>query len=153
MKLTQKETFNDKDQLHSLNDEPALICNNGDMYWYKNDYIHRENDLPGFVGSNGTKCWYKNGLCHREDDKPAIVYNDGSKYWYKDGRCHRDNGKPAFISSTGFEHWYIKGNELNFKQIKLLRKIIKSDIKHLPWLLNEDSLLNCVIENRMNQDN
>jgi len=56
---------------HSFDDEPAIICN------------------------DGTKYWYKDGLLHRDNHKPAVICYDGNKYWYKDGLLHRDNHKPA----------------------------------------------------------
>jgi hypothetical protein len=120
-------TRNSKDQLHSFNDEPAII------------YF------------NGIKYWYKDGKLHRDNDKPAIIYFDGTKYWYKDGKCHRDNDEPAIVYADGAKRWYINGIELIKKQVKLLNKINASDIRHLPWLLNEDELLNSVIEKRLNE--
>jgi hypothetical protein len=47
--------------------------------------------------------------------------------------------------------WWINGVNLTGKQIKLLKKILASEIQHLPWLLNEDPVLNCVIERRLNE--
>jgi hypothetical protein len=121
-----RSTRNSSNQLHSFDDEPAYIYSGGDKEWYKDGYLHRDNG------------------------EPAIICASGSKYWYKDGYLHRDNGEPAYMCHDGNRLWYIKGALLNEKQIELLRKIIASEIKHLPWLLNEDELLNCVIEKRMN---
>jgi hypothetical protein len=113
-------------RLHSINDEPALIDQYGSKWWYKDDELHRDNDDPAVVHPNGTMMWYKNG------------------------KCHRDNGLPAIISATGGDLWYVNGIYLSGKQIKLLKKINASEIKYLPWLLNEDPALNSVIEKRMN---
>ena len=122
----RSETRNSNGELHSINDEPAIY------------------------GFDGTMHWYKNGEVHRDNDEPAVVFKSGTKCWCKDGEYHRDNNKPAIIYSSGAEHWYINGTPLNTKQIALLYKINVSDIKHLPWLLNEDEFLNSVIEKRMN---
>jgi hypothetical protein len=116
-----------------------------------NNELHSFNDEPSVVHYNGDKEWHKNGKLHRDNDQPAVVYNEGSKYWYKDGNLHRDNGEPAYICRDGGKLWYIKGSLLNKKQVELLKKIMASEIKHLPWLLNEDELLNCVIERRLSE--
>jgi hypothetical protein len=125
--MINRETRNSKGQLHSLNDEPAIIF------------------------QSGTKCWCKDGEYHRDNDEPAIIDPNGTKYWYKDGKCHRDNDEPAFIGSDGTKYWYINGMKLAKKQIELLKKINDSEIQHLPWLLNEDELLNFLIEKRMSE--
>jgi len=55
------ETRNDKGELHSFNDKPAI------------EY------------SSGSKRWYKDGKRHRLDG-PAVEYNNGSKEWYYEGK-------------------------------------------------------------------
>jgi hypothetical protein len=147
-----KETYNSNNQLHSFNDEPAIIHSDGTKYWYKDGKCHRDNDEPAIVDADGAKSWYKDGELHRDNDEPAYISSTGTKYWYKDGKCHRDNDEPAVIYSDGSKRWFINGIELNKKQIKLLKKINASEIQHLPWLLNEDELLNSVIEKRMSED-
>jgi hypothetical protein len=122
-----KKTLNSNDELHSFNDEPSVIY------------------------QEGTNIWHKDGQLHRDNDEPAIVYADGTKYWYKDGKLHRDNNEPAVID-IGIEQWFIKGIQLTKRQIELLKKINASEIQYLPWLLNEDELLNSVIEKRMSED-
>jgi hypothetical protein len=124
---THKETRNPSGQLHSFDDKPAIV-------------------FP-----NGTKMWYKNGAYHRDNDNPAIVHSDGTKSWWKNGKNHRDNGEPSFIYFNGDMAWFFNGNALTEDQVELLKKIIASEIQHLPWLLNEDELLNSVIEKRLNE--
>jgi hypothetical protein len=92
--------------LHSFNDIPALIWNNGTQVWYKNGKRHRDNDLPAVMG-NGYE-WYKNGERHRDNDMPAIIWPNGTQYWYKNGERHRDNG-PAIIYSDGKKEYYKNG--------------------------------------------
>jgi hypothetical protein len=48
-------------------------------------------------------------------------------------------------------YWYINGFQLSEKQIKLIKKINALEVQYLPWLLNEDELLNSVIEKRLNE--
>jgi len=54
-------TFNDKGELHSFNNKPAVDFSNGNKFWYKKNKIHRL-------------------------DGPAIEYNDGYKSWYYEGK-------------------------------------------------------------------
>jgi hypothetical protein len=91
------------------------------------------------------------GHYHSFNDEPAYTSDYGARFWYKDGYYHRDNGEPAYISSTGIMFWYIDGTMLVQNQIELLKKINATEIKYLPWLLNEDELLNSVIEKRLNE--
>jgi hypothetical protein len=104
------------------------------------------------IHQSGSKYWHKNGECHRDDDKPAILYHDGSKFWYKNGRNHRDNGEPAIIWDNGDKYWYIEDVLLTDKQVILLKRILTVELKELPWLINEDPLLNCLIEKRLNEE-
>ena len=102
-------TCNEKGQLHSYNDKPAIIYSNGAKHWYKNGKIHRDNDKPAVICADGTKQWYRNGKYHRDNDKPATIYYDGAKEWYKNGLRHRDNDKPAVIWSDGMKEWWVNG--------------------------------------------
>jgi hypothetical protein len=54
------ELRNNRGELHSFNDEPAVIESNGTKYWYKNGKLHRE-DLPAVICPNGIKFYYNNG--------------------------------------------------------------------------------------------
>lgn len=71
-------------QLHSFDDDPAVLTREGRRLWYKNGKLHRDNDLPACIFVHD-KFWYKDGVYHRDDNKPAIEYADGRKYWYKMG--------------------------------------------------------------------
>ena len=82
-----KETRNDNGELHSFNDEPAVIDSDGTKFWYTNGKRHRGNDLPATIHSNGSQFWYMNGLLHREKDAAAI-YEDGTKHWYMNGKYY-----------------------------------------------------------------
>jgi len=93
------ETYNDKDELHSFNDNPAVDCN------------------------NGYKAWCKEGKFHRLDG-PAIRYSDGGNFWCKEGELHRIDG-PAIEYSDGDESWHYEGKEIECKSTKEFLKIIK----------------------------
>jgi len=67
------ETLNDKGELHSFNDNPAVKCHFG-----------------------GYKKWYKDGELHRDNDKPACIYYNGSMKWYKEGRLYKEDYPTIF---------------------------------------------------------
>ncbi len=118
--------------LHSINDEPAVIFPNGSQMWFKYNMIHRENGPAAIHIKDDGKHeeWYKEGKCHREDgpaairphgnywiengvyhrlDGPAIELSDGGLEWYVDGHRHRV-GEPAIISPDGSRYWYLNGH-------------------------------------------
>lgn len=99
-------------ELHSINDEPAIINTDGSKIWYCNDKIHRDNDLPAETWPDGTQVWYWNNQIHRDGDKPAFE-NEKVKQWYKNGKLHRDNNLPAIIYSDGKEEYYINGKQFS----------------------------------------
>ena len=55
-----KVTSNENYQLHSFNDEPAVIYEDGIKYWYKNGIIHRETGAA-VIYEDGTKQYWLNG--------------------------------------------------------------------------------------------
>jgi len=91
------EIFNDKDELHSFNDNPA-------------------------VTTIGTKQWYKEGKRHRLDG-PAIISANRYKYWYQNGKQHRLDGPAVEIDE--YKLWYYKGKliECNNSTEKFLKII------------------------------
>jgi hypothetical protein len=100
-------------KLNSIEDKPAIICANGDKYWYINDKHHRDNDQPAIIRADGDKRWYINDKCHRENDQPAIIWANGTKCWYTNGKRHREDDQPtgrnspAFIGADGDKYWCI----------------------------------------------
>lgn len=52
--------------------------------------------LPAIICCNGDQYWYKYGKCHRENDLPAVIYNNGIKYWYQQDTLYRDDGPTIF---------------------------------------------------------
>jgi len=47
---------------HSFDDEPAIICDDGAKFWFKDGLIHRDNNLPARIWSDGNYTFYKNGI-------------------------------------------------------------------------------------------
>ena len=88
--------YNNSNELHR-EDGPAIECDDGRKYWYRNGLRHRE-DGPALEFSTGSKFWYKNGFLHREDG-PAIEYADGVKeYWYNGFLCKEIKTNKELIS-------------------------------------------------------
>lgn len=119
--------------IHSFNDEPSVVFDNGKRIWYyggciyrgddnfaifredgtrlwynKYNTVNRDNDKPTVIHCSGAKIWYKDGLLHRENDLPALIRKD-AKMWYQNGKKHRGNNKPAIIWNDGSEEWYRDG--------------------------------------------
>lgn len=71
--------------LHSEDDEPAVVCDNGYKIWYKHGKIHRDDDKPAMINPDSTTSWFKDGILHREGNKPAIEYNNKCYEWWEEG--------------------------------------------------------------------
>ena len=74
--------------INSVDDKPAVVHEDGDTIWYKDDKIHRDNG-PAYISPRiGYKGWYKNGKRHREDG-PAIINPTGAGdgTWWLDNVC------------------------------------------------------------------
>ena len=56
-----KYIFDEKDELHSYNDMPAIITKKGTKRWYKHGIKHRDNDLPAIIWHSGIKEYWVNG--------------------------------------------------------------------------------------------
>lgn len=69
-------------KLHSFNDKPAAVYEDGTQYWYKNDKRHRDGDKPAVITSD-MQAWFKDGLRHR-DDGPAEIWEGGAQWWVND---------------------------------------------------------------------
>jgi hypothetical protein len=100
-------SYDKDDKLHSEDDLPAAIYQNGDKFWYKHGKINRDGDLPAAILHDGeTMQWYQDNLIHRDNDLPAIVGTDGFKQWRKHGKIHRDGDLPAWIFPGGQMQWF-----------------------------------------------
>jgi antitoxin component YwqK of YwqJK toxin-antitoxin module len=105
--------------LHSIDDQPSIIDDNGNKYWYINGvpsrldislpYIEKSDGYKEYRLENGGKIiitllkeeWYdKNNNWHRENGPARILYygngNLKYEYYYQNGGNHREDG-PANI--------------------------------------------------------
>jgi len=131
-------TLNEKGELHSFNDKPAVEYNDGCKFWHKKGKLHRL-DGPACEFGNGYKSYYienvkyfkeefenkvnkyntvkhddrietlnDKGELHSFDGKPAVDWSNGDKFWYKNGKFHRVGG-PAVEWNDGVKEWFKEG--------------------------------------------
>jgi len=118
------ETLNDKGELHSFNDKPAVDWVDCDKFWYKNGKLHRD-DKPAIISIYNLSRfhhYYQNGLRHRFLKPASIKWETGiksyEKYYLKD-RLHNPIGpaKLWYPPYYDFERvFYVNGNELSFDE-------------------------------------
>jgi len=89
------ETLNDKDELHSFDNKPAVEWFSGGKEWYKEGKLHRI-DGHASEDSSGSEFWYKEDKRHRLDG-PAIEYSSGEKYWYYEGKRIKCSSTEEFL--------------------------------------------------------
>ena len=98
-------TYTKQCTLHSFNDQPAVVYNNGSCAYYTNDSLDRKNGPASiYINENGKKHeYYKDGNRHREGGPAIIRYdlqdNILSEEYFINGQRHREDG-PAFISNS-----------------------------------------------------
>lgn len=111
----------------------SKILNNGNEVWYNDDgEVHRDGDEPAIICLDGSLYFYKNGKRHRDGDNPAIIHDTGEEFFYKDGKMHRTIG-PAF-SRGDYEEWWYEGhfiayNKEDFEKTLSQRGIFLEDNK------------------------
>ena len=69
--------------LHSIEDNPSVIYNNGTKEWHFYGSLNRD-EFPAIEYANGDKEYWNLGRRHREDG-PAIIYGN-KKYWFENGK-------------------------------------------------------------------
>ena len=68
-------------RLHSVDDRPARIVNDGEeQHWYTQGLRHR-NGAPAIIYANGKQVWYHLDAIHRNDG-PAKTFMDGEEQYY-----------------------------------------------------------------------
>ena len=60
---------NKEGQFHRDDDKPAIICDDGSRFWYKNGKLHRNNGKPAIIAFDGSMCWLKKGKIIKTDIK------------------------------------------------------------------------------------
>lgn len=50
--------YNNNDEIHRIHG-PAVIWNDGSMYWFRDGLLHRE-DGPAYISADGRKEWWLN---------------------------------------------------------------------------------------------
>lgn len=84
-------------QLHSIDDQPAVVYADGTRWWYRDGKIHRDNG-PAIIHANGVQEWWQNNQrqCIEYPDSLA-VHPDlrGVKQFYENGVVVREEYPPA----------------------------------------------------------
>lgn len=57
----------------------------GDMITYLNGMVHSRNDSPAIVTNNGCSMWFFEGKLHRDVGPAFINYSTGIKEWWTHG--------------------------------------------------------------------
>lgn len=123
--------------LHSVDDRPAIIYEDGSKEWRHHGLLHREKDLPALTTTKGESQYWRKGLLYRENNLPARTIQEEhgrSSYWYNDkNELHRDGDMPAHeaISEPGYM-W----NVFNFEKIK--KDTISERVDVRKWYQNGD---------------
>jgi len=99
-----------KGQLHSVQDHPAVIINNGEeLHWYNRGLRHRDENLgPGWIKADqGLSIYYHLGNIHRSNGPAWTTWISKKYYWH--GVLHREDG-PTIIRLSGNlpDTWYWK---------------------------------------------
>ena len=104
----------------------------GNKVTYRFGVLHTEDNIPTIIKQNGDKYYYKLGILHRENG-PAIQLSNGDKHYYQLGFLHNEDG-PAIQLSNGDNKWYKYGVELTEDEFKsefndklLFKKTIEFD--------------------------
>ena len=92
----------------SVNDQPAIIFNDGTKAWFSNNMLNRLNG-PAITKSDGSKYWYVSDKLHSINDNPAVELSDSTKIWFNYGKLYRTNNV-VYLSPKIKVH--ISGSEL-----------------------------------------
>ena len=101
-KFTDRTEYrNSAGNLHSVNDEPALVTIHGDKVWYNDGKVHRLGN-PAYI-SDTYGCFYTvNGKFHRLDGPADLTYKS-MPIWYAYGI----KLKPTEYTSQGNAVMYV----------------------------------------------
>jgi hypothetical protein len=147
--------------LHSIDDKPSFIDDEGNKYWHKDGKLHRDNDMPSIIMNNGNKFWYINGVPSRSDiSLPYIEMSNGYKEyrlengghktishlkeeWFdKNSDYHREDG-PAYIrynenGNIKYEAYYLNGKGYRKNGPATIRYYENGNIQCEYYYLNEN---------------
>lgn len=104
------ESWTMNGQLHSVNDQPGWISNDGEeIKWFVHGKLHRDEFFgPAYIRKPQEEYYYfNNGSVHRSDGPAIITYN--SKNWLQRGVRHRLDG-PAIEWTNGSREWWKANN-------------------------------------------
>lgn len=114
--------MNPIDRLNAITEENPVfkfVLNNGTIE-FRNKYneLHNIDDPPAVIEANGSKHWYQNGLCHRDNDKPAVITSNNTQKWFKFDKLHREH-LSAVIYPNGSKEFWINGKHIPQQELEL----------------------------------
>jgi len=126
------ETYNQSNELHSFDDNPAITYFSGDKYWFKNGKIHRDNGPARILiyKSLIVKHFYcQDGLYHRVAKPAYIEWKDGIKiyeaYYIKGNRHNLEGPAETYYFPYYNRKFYVDSNQLSLDDfIKQFEKIL-----------------------------
>ena len=98
------------------------LSKNNCNIWYIDGKVGRKDGLPAVIYEDGSLYYYKEGLLHRDGDYPAIICPNGRSEWYIHGFLHRNNNKPAIIHPNGDNDYYVQGQFVKRDKLNLSNK-------------------------------
>jgi len=117
------ETRNEKGELHSFDDNPAIEMAYGYKEWYKDGKLHRDNgpaSIDKLFDFSVTYSYYKEGRLHRFLGPAYLIVIEGIKTYeayYIKGKLHNPIG-PAKVWYPPFytfdRVFFIHGNWISF---------------------------------------
>ncbi len=121
-------TYDENGKLHSFNDNPAVVWEDGDKEWFIHGVKGRENDRHAEEKFYGMKTWFIDGKPGRMSGKNNVEFNDriewriitesDTKFYRNHFVPHRLDG-PAVIYNDGKSEWWVNGkrymSEIDYK--------------------------------------
>jgi len=114
--------------LHSFDDEPAIICNDGTKFWFKNGKKHRDNNLPAVIRYNGDVEFYKNGKQYWFINNKEYYYMNTIKEKFKNKILKLKNINMTILKDNGidainlyyFEYLILDQTQYNLALLKFI---------------------------------
>ena len=93
------ETWRDSKNLKHRIGGPAVVYDDGDLYWYKHGDMHRVGAPARVWPMYGIEEWYIDGNLHREDGPAFITLADGilTEDWYKNGEPYEPSAHELIL--------------------------------------------------------
>lgn len=99
-----KTTTKFRDRLHSIDDHPAVVRDDGTKEWFCHGVRHRKNG-PAYIHGTSVAIWYHWGMRHRYD-APALFTDDYEIYYQFDLKHRSDGPAVSYFDDRPDEYWF-----------------------------------------------